>query len=207
MLGHAELLFSPEAEQNMGMPALHSHQWTLDQVRRLVDQRAGYAPRYELVDGELLVTPAPNGRHQRILGELFAIVREYVNRERLGEARFSPATVRLTPATHLEPDLFVIPSIGGRRAPALAPVTRLLLAAEIVSRSSARHDRMTKRAFFQREGVPEYWIVDGSSQTFEIWHPGDEHALVVDRNLVWSPAGAAAPFVLDVAAFFAAVRD
>jgi Uma2 family endonuclease len=207
ILAHAELLFSPDAEHVMGMPAPHSNRWTLAQVRRLIDRRPGYAPRYELVDGELLVTPAPNGMHQRILAELYALVREYVNRERLGEARFSPATVTLAPESHLEPDLFVIPAVDGRRAPALAPVRRLLLAAEVLSPSSVRHDGVTKRAFFQRQRVPEYWIVDGSSEVFHIWHPDDQQARIADTTLVWTPEGAAAPFVLDVAAFFAAVRD
>src|SRR3954471_337853 len=98
----------------MGMSALSQRLWTIDDVERLMEERPGYAPRYELIDGELLVTPAPNNRHQRIVGELFVLVREYVKRYRLGEARFSPSTVTLTPQTRVEPDLYVIPVVDGR---------------------------------------------------------------------------------------------
>lgn len=66
----AELPFEPVAEHLVSMPALREHYWTIEEVEHLIDERPGYTPRYELVDGELFVTPAPNRRHQRILGEL-----------------------------------------------------------------------------------------------------------------------------------------
>ena len=62
----------------MSMPVAERHHWTIDEVERLIDQREGYTPRYELVDGALLVTPSPNGRHQRIIAELFRRVDPYV---------------------------------------------------------------------------------------------------------------------------------
>jgi Uma2 family endonuclease len=76
---------------------LRQHVWTIEEVERLVNERPAYTLRYELVDGALLVTPAPSGRHQRIVAELFVILREYLRRHRIGEARFSPGEVRLTP--------------------------------------------------------------------------------------------------------------
>lgn len=64
----------------------------------------------------------------------------------------------------------------GRRPPADNSATGVLLVAEILSPGSARHDRITKRRFFQRHGVPEYWVVDGEAEAFEIWTPGDTRA-------------------------------
>ena len=207
IVADAELHFTPAAEQIVSMPALRSTPWTLSEVERLVEERPGYAPRYELVDGGLLVTPAPSRRHQRIVGELYRLVYAYVARQGVGEAMFSPATVTLTSETRVEPDVFVMPSIDGRRVPAAAVVDRLILAVEVLSPSSAHHDRVTKRRFFQRNGVPEYWIIDGEAEVFEIWHPSDERPSVADDRLIWHPDGAAEPLVLHIAAFFAGVAD
>jgi Uma2 family endonuclease len=191
----------------MSMPALRQHDWTLEEVERLIDEREGYTPRYELVDGELLVTPSPNRRHQRILGDLYLLVRQYVQFHRLGEAVFSPSTVSLTPRSRLEPDLYVIPSVDGKRPRMLDPVTRLLLAAEVLSASSARHDRITKRRFLLKHGLPQYWVVDGEAEVFEVWKSGDERAALIDDRLIWQPAEHVPPFELDVRRFFADVAD
>jgi hypothetical protein len=51
-----ELRFDSRADQIMAMPAVRPHRWTRGEVDRLVEERAGLTPRYELVDGELLVT-------------------------------------------------------------------------------------------------------------------------------------------------------
>jgi len=70
----AELRVESYAEQIVFMPALRRHRWTADEVRRLIDERPGMSPRYELVDGELLVTPAPSKRHQRIIARLALVI-------------------------------------------------------------------------------------------------------------------------------------
>ena len=191
----------------MGMSATQNRRWTLEEVERLMGARPGVAPRYELVDGALLVTPAPSGRHQRIVAHLFMLLQPYVERHRLGEVRLGPSEVKLADDDRFEPDIFVVPAVNGRRPRANAPVTRLLLAVEVLSPGSARHDRMTKRRFFQRHGVPDYWVVDGEAEAFEIWHPSDERAALVDEQVGWQPGGAAAPFELDVRGFFAGVAD
>lgn len=191
----------------MGMPAVEQRHWTIEEVERLMEEREGYTPRYELVDGELLVTPAPSNRHQRIVLALYRTLFPYVERFRLGEALVSPGDVRLTPTTHLEPDVYVVPLIDGRRLRSIEPAPRLSFAAEVLSPSSARHDRITKRIFFQKHGLPEYWVVDGETEAFEIWHPSDERALLADETVVWHPDAAPDPLVIDVKRFFADVAD
>src|SRR5262249_32802599 len=97
ILEHAELHTIPNAEHLMSMPAAHRRMWSIEEVERLVDERPGLTPRYELVDGELLVTPAPSDRHQRIVAELFLRVHDYVKRFGLGEARLGPGLARIDP--------------------------------------------------------------------------------------------------------------
>jgi Uma2 family endonuclease len=191
----------------MSMPAIRKQRWTIEEVERLIDEREGYTPRYELVDGELLVTAAPSGRHQRIVWHLGLLLDPYVKVHRLGELRLGPGEVRLTPSEYFEPDVYVVPSVNGKRPRADALVDHLTLAAEVLSPSSVRHDRITKRRFFQRHGVPEYWVVDGDAEAFEVWRPNDERAALIDDTLVWHPDGASEPLMVDVKRFFAEVAD
>lgn len=206
-VAHAELRQDPVAEQIMFMAATRKHHWTTEDVALLVDQREGYSPRYELVDGELLVTPGPSGRHQRIALELAVLLRHYVQRQSLGEVRLGPGEIALESENRFEPDIFVAPALNGRRAPASEPVTHPILICEVLSPGSARHDRITKRRAFQRREVPEYWVVDGSAEAIEVWRPGDERAMLVDDVLTWQPAGASEAFRLDLKIFFADQSD
>ena len=82
----------------------------------------------------------------------------------------------------------------------------LSLAIEILSPSSARHDRVRKRPLYHRH-VPDYWIVDLDARLFEHWQPHDERLALLADTLVWRPAGAREPFTLGVATHFAAVLD
>ena len=191
----------------MTMPALRTRPWTIEEVEELIGQREGYTPRYELVDGELLVTPGPSNRHQRIAFELAVLLRTYVLDHRLGEVCLGPGVVKLDPSSYFEPDIYVVPAVNGRRQASTVLVTRLLLAVEVLSPSSARHDRITKRSYFRSNGIPDYWVVDGEADAFEVWQPGDDRAALVSEQLTWHPQAASAPFQLDVAAFFDAVAD
>jgi Uma2 family endonuclease len=106
-----------------------------------------------------------------------------------------------------EPDLFVVPLADGRRPTLPLGQTKPILICEVLSAGSSRHDRITKRRAFQQNGVPDYWIVDGDAEAVEVWHPGDERPSISDQHFVWSPAGAAVAFEIDVAAFFASIAD
>jgi Uma2 family endonuclease len=203
----AELQPILRAEQIMSMPVLHRDRWTLADVDRLVDDRDGLSPRYELVGGELLVTPAPTGRHQRIILRLAFVLQPYLSRHGFGEVALGPARLELVSGERYEPDLFVRPSVDGQMPPAEAERDRPLLICEVLSPGSSRHDRITKRRAFQANGVPEYWIVDGDALVFEIWKPDDERPAMVDDTFAWMPGGATEPLRLNVAAFFASVTD
>ena len=206
-LPRAELRTDSIAEQIVAMSAVRQHRWTRAEVDQLIDERPGLTPRYELVDGELLVTPAPSGRHQRIVLQLALLLAPYLTRHKLGEIVLGPGELPLVTGERYEPDLFVLPAVEGRRPPADADRADPLLICEVLSPGSSRHDRITKRRAFQRNAVPEYWIVDADAAVFEVWHSADERPAVVDDTLTWSPSGAPTAFELDVGAFFASVAD
>jgi Uma2 family endonuclease len=191
----------------MSMPILRPRRWTTEEVRRLIDARPGMSPRYELVDGELLVTPAPSHRHQRMILRLALRVQPYLVRHAIGEVFLGPAELTLATGEIYEPDLFVVPA-ADRRNPAMGDaLIRPLLVCESLSPGSARYDRITKRRSFQRNAVPEYWIIDGDARAFEVWHPMDERPALVDDRLVWTPVTGIEPFELDVRDFFSSVED
>jgi Uma2 family endonuclease len=183
----------------MGMPALPTTGWTVDMLETLPDD----GKRYEIIDGDLLVTPAPGYPHQRALGELFLRLHAYLKGRREAEVIFSPADVRSGPRTSVQPDLFVM-----RRPIRAGPhgwpdLETLMLAVEILSPKTARVDRGRKRALYLREGVQEYWIVDLDSRLVERWRPGDERPEILREAIVWHVEGVEAPLVIDLAPLFA----
>src|SRR5436190_2559969 len=102
MLWRTELLLSQTAEHCMGMPATQKHHWTAADVRVLMDE-ARHWPRYEVLDGELLVTNAPTLAHQWAVSELLAKLRDYCQREGVGVALASPADIELAPDNLTQP--------------------------------------------------------------------------------------------------------
>lgn len=163
--------------------------------------------RYEVIDGELHVTPGASLDHQHALGRLYLIVAPYVEAQRCGYAVFAPADVTFSPARSVQPDLFVVPRTSERRPKTFAEVGRLLLAVEVLSPSTARWDRVNKRRAYREHQVPEYWIIDLDARSFERFTPGDEKSTVIRDRLTWQPEGAAGPLVIDVEQYFRDVLD
>ena len=126
--------------------------------------------RYEIHDGELSVTPTPTFRHQWILAELLGVLRVHVAAHDLGEVVPAPITVVLADTSIVEPDIVYIEkarmSIVGARGTIDGAST---LAVEILSPSTARIDRQTKKQLFERYGVPYYWIVDADARTIDVY--------------------------------------
>lgn len=179
----------------MGMPDM-ARRWTREMVLALPDD----GNRYELFDGELLVTPAPAGLHQFALAILWKALDPYVSRHRLGWVMSSPADLSLGGKQLSQPDLFVMPSIPAGRDWANFP--NPILVVEILSPATAHHDRFVKRRRFQRAGIAEYWIVDLDARAIERWRPSDERPEILDERLSWHPADASEPLELELPLYF-----
>jgi Uma2 family endonuclease len=120
----------------------------------------------EYVNGEIVMAPSPTVPHQKVLGNIYFRLREFVTRNALGECFFSPLDVLLPTGDVVQPDVFFLPADvaararGARRVEGVPP-----LVVEILSPGSVRHDTLTKRALYERSGVAEYWIVDPEGRT------------------------------------------
>src|SRR6266404_2034327 len=123
---HGGLQLHFHAEHFMALPALAQRRWTPDELHQFIETHPEPIPRYELVHGELLVTPSPTSLHQRLVFEIAMRLHTFVKQHNLGEARISPSDLRPIPDALLQPDVYVIPAINRRRAPLEDPVTRVL---------------------------------------------------------------------------------
>jgi Uma2 family endonuclease len=117
--------------------------------------------RYEIINGELVVTPAPIADHQRVLFRIGRLLDDFLQQSAAGEFFIAPFDVILGPNDVVEPDVVVIASARGRvpgRQNSFAGPPDLVV--EILSPSSQRTDLVRKMALYARAGVPEYWITD-----------------------------------------------
>ncbi len=154
--------------------------------------------RYETVHGELLVTPAPRYAHQYVITELMVRLHSYLTRYPIGQVLTSPADISWAPDVLVQPDLFVV-AIDEARTFDWTRIRTLLLAIEVLSPSTQRYDRFTKRRAYQEFGVPGYWIVDIDGRATEIWTPEASVPTTERERLIWLPHGATEPLVIPVA--------
>jgi len=129
--------------------------------------------RYEILDGELCVTPAARPRHQLVSANLVWILEQHVRPRRAGLIFTAPIDLILAPTTVLQPDLVFIASgresiITGRGIEGPPD-----LVVEILSESSVRQDRGTKAALYARFAIPHYWILDPDERVLETYELDD----------------------------------
>lgn len=171
----------------MAMPVTpEARRYTVEEVLALPAD----GNRYEVVQGELLVTPAPLWmRHQRIVGRLHYALGAYLSPMGLADSVcLAPADITwgVPPREAdelVQPDVFVAhpDEVSGE----WLDMKRLLLVAEVTSPSTSRSDRVVKRKAYQRHGVGTYWVVDADAALVEVWHPTDSRPAIVTDVLTW----------------------
>ena len=159
--------------------------------------------RYELVHGELLVSPAPRYLHQQITSRLQILLGRYLEPfHDLAEPLVSPADITWGTEDDLaQPDVFVVPV--RETTDEWSSIRTLLLAIEVLSPSTARYDRITKRRLYQEHGVLTYWVVDPDARLVEVWRPPDDRPEIVTDRLTWRVAPDAPELVIELQNLFA----
>lgn len=160
---------------------------TFEQFRELpIDGK-----RYELIHGEVHVTPSPTTRHQAVLQNLSINLGPYVVKNHLGEVYTAPLDVRLGEDTALQPDLIFISNANAAiiREDWIAGSPDLVV--EVLSPSTAAHDRGTKLRIYSDALVPEVWFIDPWAKLVEIFRLQGkkyfvEASLAGDQGLVSS---------------------
>ena len=133
--------------------------------------------RYEVLDGELYVTPAPSTRHQKVLGKLFFHLTAHLQGRDLGEVLLAPCDVLLATHDIVQPDLLFV---ARERAALIEPANvkgAPDLLVEVLSPTTRRTDERTKRDRYRATGVAEYWLVDPELETIKVYRWAGEAAL------------------------------
>ncbi len=124
--------------------------------------------RHEVLEGDLMMVPAPSWRHQDVLTKLFRALDRFVETQALGVVRFAPIDVMLSEENVVQPDLFFIAkdrtSIIQDRGVFGPPD----LVIEIISPAKPDRDQIAKRRIYGKYGIKEYWIVDPDKRTVEV---------------------------------------
>ena len=170
--------------------AVETRPWTIEDLDRLPDDEN----TYEVVRGELFVTPPPTDDHQTISARLNSILVPYVTAQGLGYV-YHPRGVVQIDGSQVEPDLIV-----RHPAPPKTPwksVPLPILIVEVRSPSTWSRDQGPKRSLYMDARIPEYWMVDGETRTIRVSRPNGADVLV-QAVLTWNPAGATHPLDIEL---------
>jgi Uma2 family endonuclease len=140
--------------------------WTYADFLRLPDDGV----RYEIIDGVLYMTNAPDPAHQYAVGEVFAEMHRRAKEQNLGAVYMAPIEVHLSGiAQPVQPDVLFI--MAERRSIVKEKYIEGPpdLIVEVTSPSTARLDRKVKLDAYERAGVREYWIVNPRTRFVEVY--------------------------------------
>ena len=135
--------------------------------------RAPDDKRYELLNGELMMVPAPNIKHQRVLRKLLIRLDRFTHKHGLGEVHVAPVDVVLSNTDVVQPDLLFISRAREHTITEENVQGAPDLVIEILSPSTADRDGGYKHALYGKHGVLEYWIVDPTSETIAVHRQRD----------------------------------
>ncbi len=187
----------------MGMPAIEHRRWTAAEVRALPEEPGKH---FEVIDGELFVGPGPSLMHQRVAFKLMQLLEAHVRTPRLAYVLNGPGEVEPDPYTLVQPDIFVVAPVDGKCPATTDDIGDIYLVCEVISPSSARKDRVRKRALYQRMGVA-YWIIDQSARVVECWLPGEDRPTLNDATITWSNEHLESSLTVNLEEMFAEALD
>ncbi len=174
------------------MEARHArYRWTYEDYARLPQPSEARGARFEVVDGELYVTPGPSRRHQAIVTRLTALLYRFVEENGLGEVLVSPFDVIFAEGDYVEPDIVfvrtdrleILTERGAEGAPDLL--------VEVLSPSTSARDLGLKLDRYRLFGVAEYWVIDPDERAVLVWRlaegASEPLALGPADTLRWQP--------------------
>ena len=125
--------------------------------------------RYELIEGELIMVPAPEVQHQKVSRNLEFIIWQFVKKKDIGSVFYAPIDVMFSSENVLQPDIIYISKkrSGIITEKYISGAPDLVI--EIISPSTSGRDKTLKRTLYAKYGVEEYWIVDPNEKNIQIY--------------------------------------
>ena len=123
--------------------------------------------RYEILDGDLVMTPTPPTRHQVVVANLATALYGYVKERGLGRVLLAPTDLILDEHSVVQPDILFIRAARRAIIKRHAVVGAPDLVVEVMSAATVERDRAAKPKLYARSGVEHYWIVDPDKNTLE----------------------------------------
>ena len=144
---------------------IHAEKLTAEDYRAMPED----GRRYQLIDGELHMAPAPNSYHQEIVWNLSQILGSYVRQHPVGRIYLAPYDVYLSDGDVVQPDLLFLSNSRKnlRQDHGLNGAPDLVI--EVLSVSTSQLDKKKKRAIYARTGVKEMWLVDPILQQIHLY--------------------------------------
>ncbi len=143
---------------------LERKRYTLEDYERLPE-----GSPYQLIQGELVMSPAPGYEHQKSSKKLFVKLYSLLEEPKKGEVLYSPIDVYLDQENAYQPDIVVVLEGSQAKITQKGIEGAPDLVVEILSPSTAYYDLTEKKEVYERSGVKEYWIVDPKRKTFEVY--------------------------------------
>jgi Uma2 family endonuclease len=176
--------------------------WTYEEFARLPDD----GNRYEVIAGDLYVTPAPGRIHQIVSARFGTPLRVFAtDQHQLGEVLYAPLDVVLGEGDYVQPDIVFLLREHEHRSTKHGIEGPPDLVVEVLSPTTAMRDRGIKRERYARFGVPEYWVIDIDRRRVEVYRLQEDSGVptIVTDRLAWQPVEGGPVLELNVAELLA----
>ena len=134
--------------------------------------------RYQLLDGEMILAPSPNTRHQRVIRRLSRVLSDFAETNGVGEVFLAPYDVVLSNHDVAQPDILFVSNARSSIVTEANIQGAPDLVVEILSPGTAIYDRGYKQSLYSSHGVREYWLVDPDAETVEVLAEGAQALLL-----------------------------
>lgn len=125
--------------------------------------------RHEIIEGVHYVSPSPQSKHQRVVGNLYFLLRQFLDGKKLGVLYISPLDVVFSNHNVVQPDLLFISNARQKILEVKNVQGAPDLLIEVLSEGNRRYDEVVKRKLYASFEVSEYWIVDPVFETIKIF--------------------------------------